>query len=350
MFVVASAAAFEGGAPSWLAFGVGLLAFPAIPGSWHLIAELRRRKPAGGVTMLTGFGRAVLRTAVVAVVLTIAVVAVGRERVWRAVREHWMGWSSTSPLGDPALVSRVPRAAEALLWVSGTRLRELAPTLTDYDGALDAVAAWDSRDGMIATRGNPDPVRAIADVLGWPWDDDELVAVPSTSPLRVWLSPAWKATLRGGPAPALARLLDRVPGDVVVAIVARPAALIGAAGPDRSRESEAFQWLWKRGVFFGGALAPEDARTITGWIHRSGDDVTARIELEAIDEAAAARLDAGLHEFADGWSRMDRCRGRASTAASGFVHRDGTTVSAVVRMRLDVVRALTLCAFGRLVK
>jgi hypothetical protein len=339
--------ALDLGAPRRLALGSGLLVFPILPAMWHLVAELRRRNRGDEATSLTGFGRLIVRVGIVEIVIAVGVVAVGPHRVWRAVRDRWPIADHASRLGVATLLSSVPPAAEALLWLRGPRLRELAPTLVDDDdlGALDAVAAWDSAHGMIATRGKGfDPVLGLCEAIGCPGRDG---LVPVVADARVWSSFAWKTGPGGGPSPALARLLDRVPSDAVVAIVGQPQRLATSVRHDRSPDDATFQALWNAGVFFGGALAPEDARTIVVWARLDGEEVTARVELEAVDDDAAHRLDAGLHEFADGWARKDGCRHRASMAASASVHRDNTSVAAVVHVRLEEVRALTICVFGR---
>src|SRR5262245_43378419 len=88
MFEVVSACAFDRGAPKWLALVGGLIAFPVVPGAWHLVRELRRRRNPPAKAVLTAIDRVTLRVVTVALVVGLVAFGLGRDRTWHAIRHH----------------------------------------------------------------------------------------------------------------------------------------------------------------------------------------------------------------------------------------------------------------------
>lgn len=352
MFEVVSACAFDRGATKWLALVAGLIAFPVVPGAWHALRELRRRRNPPAKAVLTAIDRVTLRVVTVALVVGLAAFGLARDRTWQAIRHHGAWWLPTPQLGDRALLELVPPSAEGLVWLRGSTLGDVAPTLAGGDDAsLDAISAGDAHDGFMATRGKIGTAMLFAcSLIGCHTIGSGTPSAPPGSKDLVVVSKDWQTALHGGPSPALAQLLARVPDDAVAVAVGRPARLY----PDRP-VTGAITWITStvdHAAFFYGAVSPQDAQTAIAWIRRDGDVVEAHVELAATDEAAAERIQAGLTGMVDRWAQDEPCNDRVRDAAlSGEITRDGLTVRGDVRIPLDAAqRFSTGCVFGVPVK
>ncbi len=343
LFAVASSLAYERCDSRLIGWLAGLVAFPIVPLGWHAIGELRGR---GTKRMLSGFERLVVRMAIVVVAGIALVVAIGRDRMWRATTTHGLWWlHAPQPLGDPTLLDHVPRSAMGLVWLRGATICDVAPNFCDTDrsGALDAIVAVDAHDGMIAAHGTVIYAETLSLLFGArhfaaDFDGPSGATFTATDGTQIKSSRGWSRGQleHAGPAPMLDALLAEVPGDAMVIVAARPAMMADDPVP----APPLIEWI-------NAAMRHDrrDVRTFVAYARVRGDDVEVRLVADAIDANAAVQLLDGAHELA-GEVRDQPCEGDVARALDIDVERDGSTITATFRVPSTVVRAWSKCRFG----
>jgi hypothetical protein len=230
MFEVPAAYAVGRGAPGWLALAIGLLVFPVLPVTWHLVRQRQRRaapataKPSN----TTGWERFAFRLLVVGVVVIGGLLVLDRSRVWRGVRHHalWMIPTSIQPLEpDSKLLERVPDTAELIIWLRETAdaqatLSQVVPTAS---GSSELVIAFGGSDFMVLENGDAALLELLQPMV-------KLVA-PHAAPMkivelpggiRMWSTAGWAAAT--GRATALIELMRNAPDTAFLVGAGRPKA------------------------------------------------------------------------------------------------------------------------------
>jgi hypothetical protein len=226
MFDVPAAYASVRGAPWWLALAVGLVVFPVLPVTWHLVRERKRRVAPPAKSKTTGWERFWFRLLVIGVLVIGALIAFDRSRTWRAVRHHalWMIPTTIEPL-DPSskVLDKVPASAEVIVWLRDTddaqaMVSQVAPTSF---GARELVIAVDGTNVMILETGDA----SLIDLLV-PWYT--LIRPGSVTPkvvelpggVRMWSTPGWPPST--GRATALIEQMRRAPDSAFLVAVTKP--------------------------------------------------------------------------------------------------------------------------------
>jgi hypothetical protein len=354
MFLVASAYMVFRGYPHWLAAGVGALAFPVGPLSWHFLGERSRKKKAAAAKApaketLTAGDRYWLRCAAVALIVIGPMIAIGRFDVARATWRHGLWWFPTSyepttthggPLstigsGTPRTVDvfgttlqRVPSDAELIVMIK--------PPPEPGQPTLDAVLAYGDKQVMAMARGDglaitgkdlPETIAEMnktRDKIPWlPLEPVELVTHSDTEVLIA--SAAWKSrvSLPGvGPSAELLHELGRAPKDAYV---------VAAFTPKTTRD----------------ALSTKAG---AAWVYKKGEKLVIEGRLEANDEAAAkqlvaaatAALDKAVHDV------PQKCREQVGAVVKA-IQLDQTGAIVTGRLEIDggAIIGVGFCAFKR---
>ncbi len=226
MFDVPSAYAIVRGAPGWLALAAGLVVFPVLPVTWHLVRERKRRAAPPAKSKTTGWQRFWFRLLVIGVLVVGALIAFDRSRTWQAVRHHalWMIPSTNEPLvPDSKVLDKVPSSAEVIVWLRDTddaqaMVSQVAPTSF---GARELVIAVDGTNVMILETGDA----SLIDLLV-PWYrlfrpgsvTPKVVELPGG--IRMWSTPGWQPST--GRATALIEQMRRAPNSAFLIAVTKP--------------------------------------------------------------------------------------------------------------------------------
>lgn len=232
MFDVPAAYAFVRGAPPWLALIAGLLVFPVLPVTWHVVRERSRRAAAAAAvaakkpvrkTQTTGWERFTFRTIVVAVVVIGSLIGFDRRNVWRGVRHHalWMIPYTESPLVvDSPLFAHVPSTAEAMVWVRNhddahAMLSRVSPKPW---GRSELVLAVRGSEVMVLERGDAGLIEALSAIQKLvPKELGKVSTLPGG--ITVWSTAGWAP---GSSRPtALIELMSTAADDVFVVAAAR---------------------------------------------------------------------------------------------------------------------------------
>ncbi|HUJ62081.1 MAG TPA: hypothetical protein VLX92_26425 [Kofleriaceae bacterium] len=245
MFDIPSSYAFVRGAPWWLALAAGLVVFPALPVTWHVLGERKRKRVRAAAKIppkssTTGWERLLFRGGAVAVVVIGGLAFATGGDLFRGMRRHALWLFARDPgsmLSDPAL-SLVPPDAEAVFWARPTpAMRDaMARIRKDLSDMPDVVVAIRGKHDLLAVeRGSTQILEvyaSLARMLGVPGD-----ALPRSETLqsgpdgtRWWATPGWRAKVGTGMPVELVDLARRIPGDAVVGVVGRPESTHDADG------------------------------------------------------------------------------------------------------------------------
>jgi hypothetical protein len=320
LFDAPSAYAVAAHKPRWLAWAVGLLAFPIVPLVWNVLGERKRtvdpKKPATS----TRWERITWRTLAVAVVVLGCLFGIRRGEAWRALRHHALWFIPSSPgalVADSPLLSRVPADATGLVWLRDTEgakdamsaLGALSPLGSGDD--FELVIAGDKKHVFANERGDVHFLDTFASLFAMnPWSAQlgfspgGVKELPDGS--RAWLSPGWTM---GTAAPA--RLVD----------------------PMRRAPDDAF--------LIGTVLDVDGKGAAVGWIAgRDGElelvgEVTAASEAQAIAWMADIDKELGKHDKEIGCWR--------SSGAHSTLERDGRVIRGRASIAVGDIRGLFLC-------
>jgi hypothetical protein len=316
LFDVPSAYAVAAGRPRWLAWTVGLLAFPIVPLLWNILAERGRAAPdAKKPAKSTRWERVWMRTVAVAVLVIGGMFGMARGKAWRAVRHHALWFIPTTPgqlVPDSPLLTRVPASAKGLLWLRDT---EAAQDALVQLGALksgvdfELVIATDDKHGFATERGDVRLIETLSGLLRSnkiviPGVDTSVLSLPDGS--RTWTSPGWSM---GSVGPtALLDLLRRAPDD---------AFLVGAVHDMK------------------------EIKSAVGWVGGRDGELELMGELTATSEAEAKKLVDELDREMPKKGKELACWRTAGGESS--ITRDGATVKGRAAIRVTEIRALFLC-------
>lgn len=326
MFDVPAAYAVVRGAPGWLALAVGLIVFPVMPVTWHLVRERKRRAkpPAKGPvkpSSTTGRDRFTFRMLVVGVLVIGALIALDRTRVWRAVRHHalWMIPTTIDPLvPESKLLDRVPASAEVIVWLRDTAdaramVSEVSPTSF---GSREVVVAFAGSEAMVLETGDAKLIEMLQPLYkliapGAP----AMKIVELAGGIRMWSTPGW--------APSTSRATDLIER---MRRAPDTAFLVGAARPRT------------------GARV-EQAEGAVGWISLD------RGVLEAVGQVTAKSPLAALAFQAEAERELAKARMQEpAELACGSASDGSVTLGAVgnvfvarARIPLDQIRPLFVC-------
>lgn len=313
MFIFPSAYLVAHHHSRWLALAVGALAFPVVPGLWHGIGELRRRKAAPPKSTLTGWDRALLRGALVGAVAIGGTLLLARGGTW-GVLEHgaWFtDWSEPDPIAESRLLALVPAGAESLIWIRPGHTHELLPMA--LSGDVEMVLVEGKTDTMVIMAGDDAVLEELSAVSRRGHNGDKLDALDAPAGMRILATPGFRDG--GKPPRDLIGLLYRAPSGANAVAVGRSPSLNTVYG----------------------------ARAYVAWAEVGGDHVTFTAEADApgivtkpllerartLAAAAARSGDCGNHAFAkathtDLYAYLTRIRGTA-------------------QLSLDVVREIPRC-------
>jgi hypothetical protein len=322
MFEVPSAYAIVRGAPGWLALAIGLLVFPVLPLTWHIVRQRQRRAAPASArpSNTTGWERFAFRQIVVGVLVIGALIALDRSRVWRAVRHHalWMIPTTVGPLEpESKLLDRVPASAETIIWLRDTddahaMVSQVAPTSF---GSRELVIAFDGSQAMVLETGDGGLIELIEPLYG-----RFAIGAPAAKVeklpggIRMWSTGGWKPST--GRATGLIELMRRAPDT----------AFLVAAGRPRS-------------------VKADEIASGVGWIAAD------RGELEAVAEVTAKSPVAAVKLLAEAKRSLAKERaakpaafacGSASDGSLGFTAY-GSIVVTRVRIPIDQIRPLFVC-------
>lgn len=333
MFIVPSSYAIQRDHSRWLALAIGALAFPLVPGIWHLVAELRRRrtkreapakpplKPAK--PGLTGWQRLGLRFALVAVVALGGTYAIARGQTWSALRHHalWFtDWSDPDPIADSELLQRVPASAEAIVWIRAGHTKAFLPMA--LSGEVEMVIAYSKDDAMVALVGTEEVLDQMEPLVKLDKDGDRLARIDGPSGMRILATPGWRDQKRDPPESLMA-LLHEAPADANAIAAARP-------------------------VTIGQPLV----RSFVAWARVGDAHVDFTAEVEAVDAASADLLAVAIPRLAKQLPDSKDCGNRAfaDVTDTGLV-RDGIRIKGTAKLPLEAARGIPRCmaahGFGR---
>jgi len=234
MFDVPAAYSIVRGAPGWLALAVGLVVFPVLPVTWHLVRERARRgklaeaatskKPAKP-SKTTGWERFAFRLIVVGVLVLGALIVLDRTRVGRAVRHNllWMLPETVEPLvPDSKLLDRVPATAEVVIWLRDTEdAHAMVAKFSPTTGRSEVVIAATRKDVMILERGDAHLIELIQPMYQVFARAPTAKLVTLDGGVRMWSTSGWPAM--PSRANHLIELLARAPETAFVVGASRPA-------------------------------------------------------------------------------------------------------------------------------
>jgi hypothetical protein len=319
LFDAPSAYAVATHKPRWLAWAIGLLAFPIVPVAWNVIAERRRtvdpKKPAA----TTRWERITMRTVFVAVVVLGVLFGMGRGKAWSALRHRALWFIPSAPgvlVPDSPLLSRVPADATGLLWLRDTEgareaIAELGGlTELPSDRDFELVIAADEKRAFAAERGEARLIERVATlfdqlpIAGFGFSASAIRELPDGT--HAWISPGWTM---GTTAPA--RLVE----------------------PMRRAPDDAFA--------IGSVLDIEGKGAAVGWIaSRDG-------ELELVGEVAA-----GSEAQATAWlAQIDKEIAKnekeiacwTSSGGHSSLQRSGLVIRGRASIAIGDIRGLLLC-------
>ncbi len=226
MFDVPAAYAVVRGAPGWLALIVGLLVFPVLPVTWHVVRERGRRANPPKKTSTTGWERFAFRLIAIGVLVIGALLVFDRSRTWRGIRHHalWMIPTTIEPVvPDSKVLDKVPSSAEVIVWLRDTddaqaMVSQVAPTSF---GAQELVIAVDGTNVMILETGDASLIDLIV-----PWYT--VLRPGSVTPkvvelaggIRMWSTPGWPPST--GRPTALIEQMRRAPDSAFLVAVTKP--------------------------------------------------------------------------------------------------------------------------------
>jgi hypothetical protein len=313
VFVVVSSYLIERELPRWVAGTVGALAFPVLPGAWHLWGERRRKRRLARATVqprasLTGGDRFLLRCLVVALLVIGPMVYVGGTDVLAAT---WAHGTWFIPRADPcvraraALLARVPADAELVIAVCGRT----------EGGQLDGAGVLAIGAGQVMVASDPVPSgenldEGLAQLNAarerFPWLKVAPISKVSSSGPFLAASDGWRSLVTNpgaGPNAELAAELARAPGD---------ATMVGAMVPRTTKD----------------VLS---TRRAAMWIVATQERLIVDGRLEGLDAAAAEKLVAEARaEWASTRAGLPgKCSDQIDQALGGArLDRDGALVLA----------------------
>lgn len=317
LFDAPSAYAVAAHKPRWLAWAIGLLAFPVVPVVWNVLAERKRTVDPKKPPKTTRWERISMRTIFVAVVVLGCLFGIQRGKAWRALRQHALWFIPSTPgslVADSPLLSRVPADATGVVWLRDTEgAKEAIAALTPLAGGDDfeLVVAADKKHAFANERGDVRFLETFASLLAMnPWttqlgfSQGGVKDLPDGS--RSWISPGWTM---GTTAPT--RLVD----------------------PMRRAPDDAF--------LIGSVLDADGKGAAVGWV--AGRDG----ELELVGEVTATSEAQATAWIAD----IDRELAKSDKAISCWSDSGGhstlTRAGLVIRARASIavgdIRALILC-------
>jgi len=223
MFIVPSAYLVAHHHSRWLALAVGALAFPVLPGLWHGIGELRRRKAAPAKSTLTAWDRALLRGALVGAVAIGGTLVLARGGTWSVLKHGaWFtDWSEPDAIADSRLLAHVPAGAETLIWIRPGHTHELLPMA--LSGDVEMVIAEGKSDTMIIMAGEDVVLEELSAISRRRPNGDKLDTVDAPAGMRILATPGFRDG--GKPPRALIDLLYRAPAGANAIAVGRSPSL-----------------------------------------------------------------------------------------------------------------------------
>jgi hypothetical protein len=315
MFVLPSAYLITHHHSRWLALAVGLLAFPVLPGIWHGLGELRRRRAAPAKSTLTAWDRAILRGAVIAVIAIGGTLLLARGGTWQVIKHGlWFtDWSEPDPIAQSRLLDHVPAGADTLIWIRPGHTHELLPMA--LSGDVEMVIAQNKTDTLIAVAGEEVVLEEIVAVSKRRPDGDKLETLDAPAGMRILATPGFHSA--SGSAKDLVGLLYRAPRAANAIAVGRAASLV----------------------------TRYQVRDYIAWAEVGSSNVKFTAEADTVVELAAVKpLVDRLRKLAATTAQSPDCGNKAFQKATDTdLYSYGLRIRGTATLALDVVREIPAC-------
>jgi len=315
MFVFPSAYLIAHGHSRWLALGVGLAFFPVVPGLWHGLSELRRRRAEPTKSTLTAWDRAILRGAVIAAIAIGGTLLLARGGTWSVLRHGlWFtDWSEPDPIAESRLLAHVPAGADTLIWIRPGHTHTLMPMA--LSGEVEMVLVQGKSDTMVIMAGEELVLDELSAVTKRGHDGERMEQIDAPTGMRILATPGFRE--RTGPPPReLLGLLYRAPRAANAIAVGRSASLEARYG----------------------------ARAYVAWAEVGDDDVRFTAEADAPSPTTVQPLLERARKEAARAVKSPDCGTRAfAKATKTDLYAYAMRVRGTATLALDTVRDIPAC-------